>query len=91
MSPRISVYVTPRASGEGIAGFRGDELHLKVAAPPEGGKANAAACKLLAKALGVPKSGVRVVRGDASRHKQLAIEGIDEAELRSFVESHRTE
>jgi len=51
-------------------------LSLRVTAPPEGGKANAAACALAAKALGVPKSAVRVVRGETSRHKQLEVEGV---------------
>lgn len=54
---------------------------MHVTAPPEGGKANAAACVVVAKALGVPKSVVRVVRGDTSRHKQLEITGVSAEEL----------
>lgn len=46
---------------------------LKVTAPPEDGKANAAVCKLLAKALGVPKSAVVVTRGESSRHKTVEV------------------
>ena len=91
MHSRISVYVSPRSNCDEVAGLRGGELHLKVTAPPEGGKANASACKLLAKSLGVPKSAVAVVRGKTSRHKQLAVEGVGESEVRSFVDSHGTE
>lgn len=49
---------------------------------PEGGKANAAVCVVVAKALHVPKSAVRVVRGDTARHKILRIESVDDAMLR---------
>jgi uncharacterized protein YggU (UPF0235/DUF167 family) len=54
-----------------------------VTAAPEAGKANAAACALVAGALGVPRSAVRVVRGHTSRHKQLEVDGVGEAELRA--------
>lgn len=54
---------------------------MAVTAPPEDGKANAAACIVVAKALGVPKSSVRVVRGQTSRHKQLEIDGVDDSAL----------
>jgi uncharacterized protein YggU (UPF0235/DUF167 family) len=53
-----------------------------VTVAPEGGKANAAVCVVVAQALGVPKSSVRVVRGDTARHKILRIEGIDDSALR---------
>ncbi len=49
---------------------------MRVTAAPEGGKANAAVAAVLAKALGVPKSAVRVVRGGTSRHKQVEVDGL---------------
>lgn len=79
---RIAVHVTPKSGRDEVAGWRGGELSLKVTASPEGGKANAAACKVIANALGVPKGAVRVARGEASRHKQLEIDGVGEAEVR---------
>ena len=75
---RIAVHVTPRSNRDAVAGWRGGELSVTVTAPPEDGKANAAACVVVAKALGVPKSSVRVVRGETSRHKQLEVTGIAE-------------
>lgn len=74
MGARLPVHVTPKASRDEVADWRGGELRLRVCAPPEDGKANAAACKLVARALGVPKSAVAVARGETSRHKQLEIE-----------------
>ncbi len=64
-----------------MAGWREGELRVKVTAPPEDGKANSAVCKLLGKRLGVPKSAVRVVRGETARHKQVEIDGIDSRTL----------
>ncbi|MDZ4166370.1 MAG: DUF167 domain-containing protein [Coriobacteriia bacterium] len=82
---RIAVHVTPKSGRDEVAGWRGGELSVRVTAPPEGGKANAAACRVIAAALGVPKGAVRVVRGEASRHKQVAIDGVGEAEARAVL------
>lgn len=85
---RIAVHVTPKSGRDAVAGWQGSELNLKVTVPPEGGRANAAACELLARSLGVPKSAVRVVRGESARHKQVEIDGIDDADVaRAFGEA----
>lgn len=78
---RISVHVTPKSVRDEVAGWRGGELSLRVASAPEAGKANAAACTLVAESLHVPKSAVRVVRGQTARHKQLEIDGVSEADV----------
>jgi len=78
---RIAIHVTPKSGRDQVAGWRGGELSVRVTVAPEGGKANAAACEVLAKALGVPKSAVRVVRGDTARHKQVEIEGVTAADV----------
>ena len=85
MSARIALHVTPKSVRDEILGWRGGELSVRVTAPPEDGKANAVVCKLLGKALGVPKSAVCVVRGDASRHKMVEIEGLTEVEVASIL------
>ena len=71
---KIAVHVTPRGGKDAIMGVKADaagmeEVHIKVTAPPDGGKANKAVCQVLAKSIGVPKSAVEVVRGTTSRHK----------------------
>jgi hypothetical protein len=55
---------------------------MRVTAPPEGGKANGAVCAAIAGALGVAPSAVRVVRGQAGRHKLLEIDGVDAGAVR---------
>lgn len=85
---RIAVHVTPKSGRDVVAGWHGSELNLKVAVPPEGGKANTAACELVARTLGVPRSAVRVVRGGSARHKQLEVDGVDDADMaRAFGEA----
>jgi len=78
---KLAVKVVPGATRAGIAGWLGDELKLRVSAPPEQGKANAAVCALLAKALQLPADAVRVHSGHGNPHKVLEISGIDAAEL----------
>lgn len=71
-----------RASQNELGGFRDGRLQVKVTAPPVGGKANRALCRLIAKSAGVPQSRVSVERGASSRDKLVRVVGIDEAELR---------
>ena len=82
---RLSVRLTPRASREEIAGFEGETLRVRVTAPPVEGRANRALVRLLAKRLGLPRGAVRVVAGQTSRSKVVAIDGLDAAELRRRI------
>jgi len=77
---RIAVHVTPRSGRDELSGWVGDELALRVTVPPDGGRANAAVLELVGKALGVPKSRVRVLRGATSRHKLLEVSGMAQHE-----------
>ena len=79
---RLSIRLTPRASRDAIAGFEGETLRVRVTAPPVEGRANRALVRLLAKRLGLPRGAVRVVAGQASRNKVVAVDGLGAAELR---------
>ena len=70
----ISVRVTPKASRNRIAREEDGAIRVYVTVAPEGGKANAAVQKLLAKALGVAKSRLVLVRGHTARDKVFRIE-----------------
>lgn len=76
----LVVRLTPKSSVdalEGVAETADGNVHLKarVRAVPEKGAANAALEKLLAKALGVPASTVKVVAGGTARLKTVRITG----------------
>ena len=79
----LSVRVTPAAGRDAVLGWQGDALRLSVAAPAQRGKANEAVIRLLAGALGLPRQRLRIVRGQTSRRKVIAIEGLDEGEARA--------
>ncbi|MDQ2090126.1 DUF167 domain-containing protein [Marimonas arenosa] len=64
----IAVRVTPKAARNSVVVADG-AIRVYVTVVPEGGKANAAVQKLLAKALGVPKSRLELVRGQTGRDK----------------------
>ena len=75
MAYQLAIIVTPKSGKNEIVGMKGDELHVRVTAPPENGKANKAVEKVISDSLGVPKSSISVVRGETSHHKMIAIEG----------------
>ncbi len=82
---RLKLNVTPGASEEGIAGWRGQSLRLKVRARPEKGRANEAVIRLLASHLGVPRASLSIVRGATSRDKLVEVDGLSEDQLRTLL------
>lgn len=74
----LRIRAQPGASKDAIEGPGEDAsgqafLKVRVRAAPEKGKANAAIERLLAKALGVPKSAVSVEKGETQRIKTVRI------------------
>ena len=59
---------------------------VQVHAPASGGAANRECLMLLARALGVAKSAVQIVRGERSRLKQVVVAGVGAAEARARLE-----
>jgi uncharacterized protein (TIGR00251 family) len=75
-SATLSVRVVPRSSKEGVAGFEGGVLRIRLNAPPVEGKANEALVRFLAKAVGVPRSRITLVKGEKGRNKIVRVDGI---------------
>jgi uncharacterized protein (TIGR00251 family) len=78
---RLSVKVAPRAPRNEVVGWVGGKLKVKVAAAPEGGRANDALVTFVAEQLGLPRRNVRVATGHTSSSKILEIDGIRQADL----------
>ena len=72
----LRLKVQPRASKNEIGQPLGDELRVKVTAPPVDAAANEALIKLLADTLDWPRSKIQLVRGHTSRHKEAKVYGI---------------
>ena len=74
----IALHIVPKASTSEILGWVAaadgkKALKVRVAAPPEDGKANKELLKFLAKTWGVKTSDLELVSGEQSRHKRLKI------------------
>lgn len=72
----IRVRAQPGARRNGVTGVREGELCVAVTAPPDRGRANDAIVKVLAEAIGVSRSRVKILSGQTNRHKRLVVEGV---------------
>lgn len=93
LSVRLRVRLTPSGGADRIDGGGCDEagkpfLRARVRAAPEHGEANAALEKLIAKALGVPKSSVRVERGTTARLKTLCVDGVEDEAIAKLLSQY---
>jgi uncharacterized protein (TIGR00251 family) len=82
----LSVHAQPGAGRSQVVGRHGHALKVKVAAPPEQGRANEALVALLSDRFGVPAKSVTLTSGASSRTKQFRIEGVDPAEFADLLE-----
>ena len=82
---RIAVKAVPGASRDGITGLLGERVKVRVAAAPEGGKANDAICHLLSAALGVPARNASVVTGMTGAEKTIDVMGVSEMAARAAL------
>lgn len=78
---RIALKVVPGSRRDQIVGRLGDRLKVKVAAPPEDGRANEAVCALIAAALGVKARDVTIVAGHTSAEKTVRVVGRSAADV----------
>ena len=78
---RLSVRVTPNSGRSEITGFTGGVLTVRIAAPPDKGKANRELTDFLSRALGVKKSAISIIQGQASRRKVIAVAGMTRNEI----------
>ena len=79
---RLHVKVVPGASRDEISCWLGDRSKVRVRAPAEGGRANAALMKVLALGLGVSPQALAIVSGAASAHKVIEVDTLSEGEVR---------
>ena len=82
----VLVKAVPGASRDSIAGAIGDRLKVRVCAPPEGGRANKAICRLVADRLGVRPSQVVIEAGASSPAKTLCVSQARAEDVRQGLE-----
>ncbi|MBU0640632.1 MAG: DUF167 domain-containing protein [Planctomycetes bacterium] len=83
----LALKVVPGASRTAVVGVWGTALKLAVAAPPEGGRANAAILRLLAEVFGVRRGEISIEAGQAQPRKTVRVRGITVETARSRLTS----
>jgi len=81
----LRVRVAPRAASSLIGGERDGALVVRVTAPPAEGAANEAVIRIVAKALDLPPSAVRLVQGARARTKVLSVPASRQEALRALA------
>ena len=81
----LSLKVQPRARRTEWAGALGDELKLKVTAPPVDSAANESVLEFLASHFGLPRRAVSLIRGATSQHKVIRLDGISLADVAARI------
>ena len=77
--------VIPRARKTELAGTRGDAILVRLAAPPVDNLANDALVAFLADRCQVPRRQIRLVSGERTRTKRVAIDGVTFAAARAAL------
>ncbi len=83
----LSVKLQPRSSRNEIGELLGEELKIKVTAPPVDAAANQALIELLAETLGCSRGRVQLIRGQTSRHKTVMLHGFTTEEAQQKLAS----
>jgi uncharacterized protein (TIGR00251 family) len=81
----LDIRVIPRARNTEVAGERDGALLVRLAAPPVEGAANDALIEFLSAALRLPRRDIRIVSGERSRRKRVAIAGMTPAQVRAIL------
>ena len=79
------IRVIPRASRNAIEGEYQDALKVRITSPPLDGRAKEAVKRMLAEALKLPVSAVRIIAGETNRTKRVAIEGVSRAAIENLA------
>jgi uncharacterized protein len=77
----IWIKAVPGASRDEVAGIVGDRLKVRISAPPEGGKANKAIIKLLARKLKLKPAQITIESGQTNPEKTVRLSGCTAGEV----------
>ena len=82
------IRVVPRASRNEVSGIIANALKIRLQAPPVEGKANQALIDFLSKALGISRSAITILSGEAARNKRVAVPGVTEETVEKALLGH---
>ena len=87
VSTRVRLRVSPGANSAHVVGRHGEAWKVRVAAPPDGGRANEAVVRLLAETLSLPRDAVTLVSGHGARDKIVQLAGLDPTQIERRLSS----
>lgn len=73
---KISIKVQPNAGRNEVVGVINGVWKIKIAAPPDKGKANQELIEFLSDTLGVRKNNITILRGQTSHNKVVSVGGL---------------
>ena len=82
----LKVHINPNSKKDEIVGIYNDSLKLKISSPPINGKANKALIKFLSKYLNIPKTKIKIEKGEKSKDKLIVIENKREEIVKKLQE-----
>lgn len=83
----IRFFIQPKSSKNEIIGPHNGAIKIKLTSPPVDGQANAGLIEFLAKLFKTAKRNVVLVKGETSRQKVVAIQGITLAEAKKLLKA----
>jgi len=83
----LAVRVSPRSSRDAIEGQYAGALKIRLTAPAIEDRANESLRRILAAALKLPISAVKIVAGEKSRSKRVAVAGVTREQVLALAES----
>ena len=83
----FEVRVIPRASRAKMVGEYNGALKVKLTSPPVGGAANEELIRMFSKELGIPKTDVEIVSGQASKTKRIRVRGAETARIQAILKA----
>lgn len=84
----IKVKVIPNAKKNEIVEWRQDVLRVKVASPPERGRANTCLIGFLAKEMAISKKNIEIISGLKTRVKIVKIDIFSEEDWQYFIKQY---
>lgn len=87
----LRLHVQPKAKHPHVGGLHDGRLRVSVSEPPDRGRANAAVITLIAATLKIPRTEIRLLRGETSRQKDLLLCGQSLAEVAAALGPHLDE
>lgn len=81
----IAVSVLPRSSRSEIVGVFNNSLKIKLTSSPHDNEANEELIRLLSRSLTVPKSNIKIIKGQTKKKKIIAVFGCDKKSLTNLL------